>query len=476
MAHNPAMKRRVAICLAVGLSATLGAAARAAPAQNWPMFGGDPQSSSANAEPTGITAANVGHLRLRRVALDGLVDASAIYLHGASIRGARHDAIFVTSSYGKTLALDADSGDVLWKYVPASYASLAGTRQFTNSTPVADPDARSIYASSPDGYIEKLAVSDGRVLWRTAITVLPLREKMASPLKLFQGHVIAVTGGYIGDQPPYQGHVALLDAASGRILQVWNSLCSNRTGVLQPSSCAQTLSAIWGRAGAVLDPADGRIFIATGNGDWNGTTDWGDAVVELDSTATKILGNYTPTNTAELNDDDLDLGSASPVLLGADLLAQGGKDGEIRLLSRQAIAGSSAHRGHELQIVPTPSGSDLFAQPAVWRHDGQTWMFVADHGGTAAWQLLDGKLQQRWRNATGGSSPFEAGGLLFVYTQESGLEVYEATSGKRIATLPCGAGHWNSPIVVDGRIILPEGNANTRATTGVLDIWSLPPG
>ena len=35
-------------------------------------------------------------------------------------------------------------------------------------------------------------------------------------------------------------------------------------------------------------------------------------------------------------------------------------------------------------------------------------------------------------------------------------------------------GHWNSPIVVDGKITLPEGNANRHATTGVLDIWSLP--
>jgi hypothetical protein len=51
--------------------------------------------------------------------------------------------------------------------------------------------------------------------------------------------------------------------------------------------------------------------------------------------------------------------------------------------------------------------------------------------------------------------------------------VYEATSGKPIATLPCGPGHWNSPIVVQGRIILPEGNANDHATSGVLDIWSV---
>lgn len=440
------------------------------------MFGGNLQSTSANPGPSGITAADVRELRLRQIALDGLVDASAIYLRGATIRGARHDAIFVTTSYGRTLALDAASGDVLWQYTPASYQSLAGTRQFTNSTPVADPDARSLYAASPDGYIEKLTVSDGRLLWRTAVTELPLREKMDSPLKFFRGRVIAVTGGYIGDRPPYQGHVALLDGGSGKLLQVWNSLCSNRGGLLRPSSCPQAQSAIWGRAGAVIDPGDGRIFIATGNGDWNGTTDWGDALVELDSGATTILGNYTPVNTAELDDEDLDLGSTSPVLLGEDLIAQGGKDGKIRLLSRQEMAGATPHQGHELQVVATPSGDKLFTQPAVWRHAGQTWMFAADNGGTEAWQVAGGRLHEKWRNDTGGTSPFEAGDLLFVYAPGGGLNVYEASSGKRIATLPCGPGHWSSPIVVDGRIILPEGNANSRATRGVLDIWALPTG
>jgi outer membrane protein assembly factor BamB len=470
------MRRHIALLLLLGLSVAVTAAPQNAPAQSWPMFGGNLQSTSANPEPTGITAANVHRLRRRQVELDGLVDASAIYLHGGAIRGARHDAIFVTTSYGRTLALDAASGAVLWEYTPSGYQGLAGTRQFTNSTPLAAPDGHSIYAASPDGYIAKLAISDGRLLWRTAITELPLREKMDSPLKLFRGRVIAVTGGYVGDRPPYQGHVAILDAGSGKLLHVWNSLCSNRPGLLQPSSCPQTQSAIWGRAGAVIDPKDGRIFIATGNGDWNGTTDWGDAIVELNSGATKILGNYTPTNTEELNDDDLDLGSASPVLLDGGLIAQGGKDGNIRLLSRQEIAGTKPHKGHELQVVATPSGTDLFSQPAVWRHDGETWMFAADNGGTAAWLVAGGMLHERWHNRSGGTSPFEAGGLLFVYAPRGGLNVYDAASGKRIAKLPCGPGHWNSPIVVDGRIILPEGNANSRATSGVLDIWALPTG
>ncbi len=462
--------------LLLATSLTGVAAAQPSAGGDWRMFGGDVQSTSANLEPTGITAANVGELRHREVRLDGLVDASAIYLHGVIIRGARHDAIFVTTTYGKTIALDAEGGDALWEYTPPSYEDLAGTRQFTNSTPVADPDRQYLYAASPDGYIQKLAVSDGRTLWRTAITRLPQREKMDSPLKLFRGHVIAVTAGYFGDRPPYQGHVAILDGNSGALLQVWNSLCSDRAGLMEPSSCAQTQSGIWGRGGAVIDPSDGHLFVATGNGDWNGKTDWGDALIELNAGGTRILGNYTPSNTAELDAEDLDLGSTSPVLLGGDLVAQGGKDGKIRLLSRKIDAGAVPRQGHELQIVSTPSGTDLFSQPAVWQHDGETWMFAADNGGTAAWELTSGRLQERWHNDSSGTSPLEAGGLLFVYAVEGGLHVYEAASGKLITTLPCGPGHWNSPIVLDGKIILPEGNANRRATSGVLDIWTLPSG
>ncbi len=465
--HHRILGHSLISCLLLGISGVAMGGA-----QDWLMFGGDLPSSSANPQTGGIDAAHLRTLRRRQVVLDGLVDASAVYLHAASIRGARHDAIFVTTSYGKTIAVDADRAQVLWEYTPASYQHLAGTRQFTNSTPVIDPDMQFLYAASPDGYVQKLAIADGRLVWRTAVSELPLREKMDSPLKIYRGQLIAVTAGYIGDRPPYQGHVAILDASSGKLLHVWNSLCSHRTGLMPPDSCRQTQSAIWGRAGAVIDPTDGHIFIATGNGDWNGSTDWGDAVIELDASATTILGNYTPANTAELNENDLDLGSSSPVLLGDSLLAQGGKDGKIRLLSRKQISGSQPHQGHELQIVATPSGTDLFSQPAVWQHDGQTWLFAADDGGTAAWQLQNGMLREVWRNRTGGTSPFEAAGLLFVYAPEGDLNVYEASSGQRLASLPCGSGHWNSPIVVDGRIILPEGNANSRATRGVLDIWS----
>jgi hypothetical protein len=63
--------------------------------------------------------------------------------------------------------------------------------------------------------------------------------------------------------------------------------------------------------------------------------------------------------------------------------------------------------------------------------------------------------------------------LLYVYSPSGGLNVYRPTTGALLARLPAGPGHWNSPIVTDGRIALPEGNANDHRTSGVLNIYRL---
>jgi hypothetical protein len=442
-------------------------------AHDWTRFGWDARRSNDDPYSTGIFTAHVGQLVRQQVRLPGTVDSSPIYLHDVSIRGATHDAFFVTTTYGITLAIDAANGRILWRYTPRGYSRWAGSEQITTASPVADPSRKWIYAASPDGKIQKLTVASGHAVWRRSITRLPSREKIAASLNFADRHVIAATGGYIGDTPPYQGHVAVIAAGNGRLLHVWNSLCSNRHGLLVPSRCPASDSAIWGRAGAVVVPRSGRLLVATGNAPWDGRTNWGDAVLVLSPQA-KLVGNYTPTNTQQLNESDADLGSTSPVYLTPRLIAQGGKDGKIRLLSLARLRGTRGHLGHEVQIVPTPSGSELFTAPAVWRSGKRIWLIAADGGGTQAWSLRGGRLHSVWRNGNGGTSPVVAGGLLWVYDPGGGLRVYQPISGSLIATLPAGSGHWNSPIVTDGRVALPEGDANSHSTSGVLDIWRLP--
>jgi len=413
-------------------------------------------------------------MRRQQVTIDESADASAIYLYGVRVNGSSRDVFFVTTTYGKTLAIDANDGTILWRFTPSGYDRWEGSRQVTTATPVADPNREFIYSASPGGQVHKIAVADGHAVWSTAITRLAEREKIASPLNYFRGRVIATTGGYIGDAPPYQGHVAVLDAGTGRLTHVWNSLCSNRRELIDPSSCDESGSAIWGRAGAVIDSTTGDIFVATGNAKWDGRTNWGDAVIALDSSASNVIDNYAPTNTNELSARDADLGSTAPVLLGGGYLAQGGKDAIIRLLQFARTRGATPRLGGETQVVSTPSGAGLFSAPAVWRAGSTTWMFAADNGGTAAWTLTGDRLEQKWKNGNGGTSPVVAGGLLYVYDPDGGLRVYRAETGQQVATLDCGSGHWNSPIVVDGRIALPEGSSNRHRGSGVLNIWRLP--
>src|SRR5207245_4737057 len=99
-------------------------------------------------------------------------------------------------------------------------------------------------------------------------------------------------------------------------LNIWNSLCSDRHELIDPASCPASGSAIWGRAGAVVDSVTGTVFVATGNGPWDGRSNWGDAVIALDPDLAGIVGNYTPENTDELAGRDAEWGSTAPTRLG----------------------------------------------------------------------------------------------------------------------------------------------------------------
>jgi hypothetical protein len=455
------------IAFGVGLVATGRTAASSG--MDWNRFGYD--AARHNAAPgSGITAANAAKLKRLTVKLDGTVDSSPIYLHDVTVKGKSHDVFFVTTTYGKTEAIDASRGTVLWRFTPPTYSRLAGTAQITNASPAASTDRSAIYAAAPDGRVRKLRVADAKVLWTTTLTRDPTREKLTSSINVSRGRVIMTTGGYIGDAPSYQGHVVTMSERTGRIAHVWNSLCSNRHSIIVPTSCQTSDSAIWSRNGAAVDPDNGNLVVATGNAIFDGKTNWGDSVLVLSPDATRLLRHYTPANHAHLNDNDVDLGSTSPALLPNGYAVQGGKDGILRLLQLHRLPGVNSKTGGELQTLPVPGPTDVFSEPAVWKG---RWVFVATGGGTEALLFKNGRLQPVWSNKTDGTSPVVAGSLLYI-AGDKAVRVYVPTSGHEVATLPTGSVHWQSPIVADGRMAMPEGDANSHLTTGVLDIYRLP--
>lgn len=461
---------------------------QAASLLDWPTFDLDPQRTGATNAATGIGASDVRRLRHVRVALPGTVDSAPIYLHQVQVAmgGTARDVVVVTTTYGRTLAVDATTGAILWRFTPLGFRSWAGTSRITNATPVADPNRQFVYAASPDGRIHKLALATGHEVtgggWPVRITRDPTHEKLTGSLNLSGGSVIATTGGYLGDAPPYQGHVVLISSQSGAIEHVFNTLCANLHRIITPSRCGATHSAIWGRSGVVVEPGSRNLLFATGNGPYNGRTNFGESLLELTPRATALLHAFTPRSQARLNASDADFGSGSPAVLPGGLVLQGGKDSIMRLYDF-AHARRRVTLGGEVQTLPTPGRARMFSAPAVWRHGRQTTVFVATSdvsaygiitggGGTAAYALRGRRLSLMWANRTPGTSPVVAGGLLWVYDPQRGqLNVYRPLSARRIAGLPAGPGHWNSPIVVDGHIALPTGNANGHRQQGTLNLY-----
>ncbi len=104
-----------------------------------------------------------GHHGRQQVAISAPIDAGLIYLSGVKVNGALHDVYFGTTNVGRTVAIDANEGKVLWEYAPPAFdeaAAVAGAKvgargltvkQITNSTPVADANRQFVYAASADG-------------------------------------------------------------------------------------------------------------------------------------------------------------------------------------------------------------------------------------------------------------------------------------------------------------------------------------
>ena len=219
-----------------------------------------------------------------------------------------------------------------------------------------------------------------------------------------------------------------------------------------------------------MDPANGDLVVATGNAPFNGSTNWGDSVIVLSPDASKMLRHWTPVDQEHLNTSDLDLGSTSPALFDGGYALQGGKDGKLRLLQLHRLPGVNAKTGESCKRSRRPAASCCSASLRSGKASGRSSRTTrARRRGCSA----AAGCTRCGRTSNSGTSPVIAGSLLFVAGSGS-VHVYLPTTGAEVANLPSGNVHWQSPIVADGRVAMPEGNANDHATSGVLDIYRLP--
>jgi hypothetical protein len=468
----------------------LAAAVPALPAlaADWPEFFVDGRHNGNSQQETIIHSGNVSTLHvLYHVTLPSIADGAPAFLSGVTTSTGIKDLLFLTTKDGHILALDAATGTTIWSKQPATGPN------YTTSSPAVDPDRLYVYSYGLEGKVHKYQVGDGTEIltggWPELATLKPSVEKSSGALSLAitnsgAQYLYVGNGGYPGDAGDYQGHVTAINLATGA-QNVFNTMCSDQTVHFvtggSPDCSGGVQSAVWARPAVVYSSELDRIFFGTGNGTYNANTGghfWGDTILALhpDGTGTGSNGqpvdSYTPVEFQTLQNNDADLGSTAPALLPpvpgsnvAHLAVQSGKDAQLRLLNLSDLSGSGgpAHIGGELQKIGVPQGGEVLTQPAVWTNpvDGGIWVIVANGSGISGLQItVDGmgnpSLSPVWNHGPGGTSPVVANGMVF-YAGGSHVTALDPTSGTQLFNdSSIGGSHWESPIVVDGRLYITD--------------------
>jgi outer membrane protein assembly factor BamB len=434
--------------------------------------------------PSTVTHDNVDQLGVAwHITLPDIADGAPLFVSNAETVDGVRDLLIVSTMGGHLIALDPSNGSIVWQTTPPK-----GVR-WTTASPAVDPTRTYAYAYCLDGYVHRYRISDGHEArddsWPELITLKGDVEKGSSALSVVttkdgDSYLYATIAAYPepGDDGDYQGHLVSINLATGE-QHVFNALCSDRDQHFvengdASNDCADLQAGIWARAGAVYDPVTNRTYITTGNGKYNadqGGYNWGTTVVALRPDGTSDggtpLDSYTPSNYQQLTDSDLDLSSTTVAILPMAqqtpqrLAVQGGKDGHLRLLDLNDLSGQGGprHVGGELQDIQVATGGAIFTRPAAWlADDGTTWLFVTTHRGINAYALNgdSGRLELRWMQNEGGTSPIVDGGVLF-YAHDGKVRALDPESGDELwSDTSIGNIHWESPIVVGDSLYIPD--------------------
>jgi hypothetical protein len=381
---------------------------------NVTTYHNDNSRTGQNTQETILTPSNVNSSqfgKLFSLATDGDVYAQPLYLFGITIAGGTHNVVYVATEHDSLYAIDADSGTLYVKVslIPSGGSTVSSSTDLgctdlipeigITGTPVIDTTTGTIYL------VAKSKVNGGIVQYLHALDVTTLTEKFGGPTQIAASVAGTASDGN-GSTVPFnvlrenQRPALLLE--NGHVVIGWSSHCDDGTwhGWVMSYS-ASTLAqegvfntspdglygGVWMAGGGLAADSSGNIFFPTGNGTWNGTTDYGDSIVKLgppSGGSFPVEDYFTPWNQGNLYSMDLDIASGGLVLLpnlssGQQLLAQQGKAGTIYLLNRNNLG------KYCVNATPACSGSDPNAVQEILSPSYHFWGSPAYWNGNLYW-------------------------------------------------------------------------------------------
>jgi len=202
--------------------------------------------------------------------------------------------MFVSTPYSQVIALDAATGDLLWRYkrqLPEGFSALHNT-----SRGVALYGDK-VYLPSLDAVLVALDAKTGKVAWEAKVEDWKTGYYMTMAPLIVKGKVlVGVAGGEFG----VRGFVEAFDAETGK--PVWKTYTVPAPG--EPGSETWEKPGTWQHGGASTwmtgnyDPKTNIVYWGTGNGSpWFGDQRPGDnlytaSTVALDGDTGKIVGHF----------------------------------------------------------------------------------------------------------------------------------------------------------------------------------------
>jgi outer membrane protein assembly factor BamB len=381
------------------------------------------------------------------VRLDGPVYTQPLVVQRLTIVATQSNTVY---------AFDTQSGCLAWKMslgqpVDATQQPCSGpvtsfiaSRLGITSTPVADPATGTLfvvpYLAPPSFEMVALDLASGAVRWRRQIDLpqADLPTQLSRPaVTLANGRVYAAFGGRAGSCGQWHGYLAGL-RTDGQGPQDLYQSPGTRGG------------SFWAPAGLVVLPS-GELLATSGEGKSTAQPDGGHNVLRFSPDLQK-LDAFIPSNWAQLNRADTDLGSVGPTLLAGEHVFQVGKEGVGYILDAHHLGGVGG------QIYSSKLQGGCYAVGATAYQDPYVYV-PCDHGLKAV-QVQSKSFKVAWTGPNfRAGSPMIAGGVLWTIDFESGyLWGLDPHSGQVKEKAAIGkAQHFVSSSSSASRLFVPVG-------------------
>ncbi len=378
----------------------------------------DLQRTNSNLQETILNQQNVNTSNFGKLGyfpVDGEIYAQPLYASGIQITGqGLHNVVYIATMHNSVYAIDADqpgSTTALWQ-VNLGPSVPSWVLNFTDilpevgilSTPVIDLTRQVMYVVSdtlsggmPMFQLHALSLADGSEMLNGPVVIAASVQgdgagnnggtltfdagiELQRPGLALANGMVYLCFGSRGDMDNWHGWLMSYNAATLKQTAFVN---------LSPDGYG---ASIWHSGLAPAVDSSGNLYVATGNGDFDGSVNFGESVLKFSGTDLTLLDWYTPNTWAALNDTDSDLGSSGVILIpSTNQMVTAGKSGDMFLIESDSMGHlgpkntstvqniqANSSGTHNLALWNSPNGPIVYAQESA--------------GGLSAFQIVNGQL------------------------------------------------------------------------------------